>query len=43
MNNSRSPIDMSAEYQVQGDVAIITMNNPPVNALGHALRHGFRV
>lgn len=31
---------MSAEYQVQGDVAIITMNNPPVNGLGHATRQG---
>ena len=29
---------MSAEYQVHGDVAVITMNNPPVNGLGHATR-----
>jgi 3-hydroxyacyl-CoA dehydrogenase len=28
------------ESQSQGDVAIISMNNPPVNALGHALRSG---
>jgi len=25
---------MSAEYTVQGDLAVITMNNPPVNGLG---------
>ena len=29
---------MSAQYQVQGDVAVITLNNPPVNGLGHATR-----
>ncbi|HSV81203.1 MAG TPA: 3-hydroxyacyl-CoA dehydrogenase NAD-binding domain-containing protein [Ramlibacter sp.] len=29
---------MTAEYQVHGDVAVITMNNPPVNGLGHATR-----
>ncbi len=29
---------MSAEYQVQGSVAVITLNNPPVNGLGHATR-----
>jgi len=28
------------ETQKQGDVAVIRMNNPPVNALGHALRTG---
>jgi len=28
------------ETQSQGDVAIIRMDNPPVNALGHALRAG---
>ena len=31
---------MSATYQVQGDVAVITLNNPPVNGLGHATRAG---
>jgi 3-hydroxyacyl-CoA dehydrogenase len=31
---------MTAEYQVHGDVAVITMNNPPVNGLGHATRLG---
>jgi 3-hydroxyacyl-CoA dehydrogenase len=31
---------MSASYQVQGDVAVITLNNPPVNGLGHATRSG---
>jgi 3-hydroxyacyl-CoA dehydrogenase len=29
---------MSAEYQVQGSVAVITLNNPPVNGLGLATR-----
>lgn len=29
---------MTAEYQVQGDVAVITLNNPPVNGLGLATR-----
>ena len=28
------------ETQKQGDVAVIRMDNPPVNALGHALRVG---
>ena len=28
------------ETQKQGDVAVIRMDNPPVNALGHALRSG---
>lgn len=31
---------MSADYQVHGDVAVITMNNPPVNGLGLATRQG---
>lgn len=30
---------MSAEYKVDGSIAVITMNNPPVNGLGHATRH----
>jgi 3-hydroxyacyl-CoA dehydrogenase len=29
---------MTAEYKVHGDIAVITMNNPPVNGLGHATR-----
>ena len=29
---------MSAEYQVHGSVAVITLNNPPVNGMGHATR-----
>ncbi len=29
---------MSAQYQVHGTVAVITLNNPPVNGLGHATR-----
>ncbi len=31
---------MTAEYQVQGDVAVISMNNPPVNGLGYDTRVG---
>src|SRR5260221_2090927 len=32
---------MSAtEYRVQGAVAVITLNSPPVNGLGHELRSG---
>ncbi|MFZ3218839.1 MAG: 3-hydroxyacyl-CoA dehydrogenase NAD-binding domain-containing protein [Rhodoferax sp.] len=31
---------MTAQYQVHGDVAVITLNNPPVNGLGHATRLG---
>ncbi|MBX9590615.1 MAG: enoyl-CoA hydratase/isomerase family protein [Hyphomonadaceae bacterium] len=30
------------ETQRQGDVAVIRMDNPPVNALGHALRSGLQ-
>jgi len=30
----------TAEYKVHGAVAVITMDNPPVNGLGHALRIG---
>ncbi len=29
---------MSAEYEVKGSVAVITLNNPPVNGLGFATR-----
>ncbi len=31
---------MTAQYQVQGDIAIITLNNPPVNGLGLSTRQG---
>ncbi len=31
---------MSADYEVRGVIAVITMNNPPVNGLGHATRAG---
>ena len=31
---------MSASYEVKEGVAVITMNNPPVNGLGHATRSG---
>ena len=29
---------MTAEYKVHGAVAVITLNNPPVNGMGHATR-----
>ena len=31
---------MTAHYQVHGDVAVITLDNPPVNGLGYATRLG---
>ena len=31
---------MSASYEVRGDVAVITLNNPPVNGLGYDTRVG---
>ncbi len=31
---------MTAEYKVHGDVAVITLNNPPVNGLGLETRRG---
>lgn len=31
---------MTAQYQVQGDIAIISLNNPPVNGLGYDTRIG---
>jgi 3-hydroxyacyl-CoA dehydrogenase len=31
---------MSATYEVRGAVAVITMDNPPVNGLGHETRKG---
>ena len=31
---------MSADYQTQGDIAVISMNNPPVNGLGLSTRLG---
>ena len=31
---------MTAHYQAHGDVAVITLNNPPVNGLGLATRLG---
>jgi 3-hydroxyacyl-CoA dehydrogenase len=32
---------MTAEYKVHGNVAVITLNNPPVNGLGLSTRVGF--
>src|SRR6476661_7570976 len=31
---------MSATYEVRGDVAVISLNNPPVNGLGYDTRRG---
>ncbi len=31
---------MSATYELRGDIAVITLNNPPVNGLGHETRVG---
>ncbi len=31
---------MTAHYKVHGDVAVITLSNPPVNGLGHSTRLG---
>ena len=31
---------MSANYEVKGNIAVITLNNPPVNGLGYATRLG---
>ena len=31
---------MTAEYKVLGDIAVITMTNPPVNGLGFSTRIG---
>ena len=31
---------MTAAYAVHGDVAVISLNNPPVNGLGLATRQG---
>ena len=39
MGNVNAVVDL----QHDGEVAVITMDNPPVNALGHALRTGIRL
>ena len=31
---------MSASYEVKGGIAVVTLDNPPVNGLGHATRSG---
>ena len=33
---------MPVSYELAGDIGIITINNPPVNALSHAVRQGIR-
>ncbi len=35
-----APVTGTAHYSVDGDVAVITLENPPVNSLAHALRQG---
>ena len=30
----------TAQYEIKGDVAVISMNNPPINGLGLSLRRG---
>ena len=37
-DNQEQP--MSARYEVHGDIAVITLNNPPVNGLGLSTRQG---
>src|SRR5450830_551270 len=37
-SNTNKEETMTAEYQVHGSVAVITLNNPPVNGLGLATR-----
>ena len=32
---------MTSEYKVHGDIAVISLNNPPVNGLGYATRVAF--
>lgn len=31
---------MTADYRAQGDIAVITLSNPPVNGLGLSTRQG---
>jgi 3-hydroxyacyl-CoA dehydrogenase len=31
---------MTATYEARGDVAVVTLNNPPVNGLGYETRLG---
>ncbi|XP_048753819.2 peroxisomal bifunctional enzyme-like [Ostrea edulis] len=37
-----SRANMSVDYSVRGSVAVLEVNNPPVNALGHSVRHGLK-
>jgi 3-hydroxyacyl-CoA dehydrogenase len=36
----KSKEDMSTRYEVHGSVAVITLDNPPVNSLSHPVRSG---
>ncbi|MEP7349367.1 MAG: enoyl-CoA hydratase-related protein [Sphingorhabdus sp.] len=35
-----SQINSVTEYEVENDIAVVTFDSPPVNALGHAVRSG---
>jgi 3-hydroxyacyl-CoA dehydrogenase len=39
--NNHKGLPMTAEYKAHGDVAVISLNNPPVNGLGLATRVAF--
>ncbi|XP_062574450.1 peroxisomal bifunctional enzyme-like [Saccostrea cucullata] len=39
---SSSNSNMSVDYSVQGSVAVLEVNNPPVNALSHGVRLGLK-
>jgi 3-hydroxyacyl-CoA dehydrogenase len=41
--NPYKGLPMTAEYKAHGDVAVITLNNPPVNGLGLSTRTAFVV
>ena len=39
-NEAKGTAKAGAPYKVHGDVAVITLDNPPVNGLAHAVRKG---
>jgi 3-hydroxyacyl-CoA dehydrogenase len=39
-NINKESLVMAAHYEVRNRIAVITLNNPPVNGLGHATRTG---
>lgn len=42
MTNSEQTVTLTVVKQAQGDVAVVTVNNPPVNALSQSVRGGLR-